>query len=242
MCIRDSVCNMNDASAKRSTWIVRIDHSRIVEYSFISRGETVLAQKMICTLIGKDGTDYGPGIIPYCFKNKKRALQGMTNPKFLEGQVLRIRKLVFDKRTTSVWISSPAKVLVVLDAPGSSVETASHELQDVPAKHAEPRLRLKEILELDQTRNVDFAFIVESVSPVRCSKKEGDATVTVDDVVRDVVIMDDSDYGASDAAQTFKASFACWGKKLCDEFEGKEGMAGRVFYGRAKKNLSLIHI
>ena len=87
----DDVCNMNDASAKRSTWIVRIDHTKIVEYSFISRGETVLAQKMICTLIGKEGTDYGQGIISYCFKNKKRALQGMKNPKFLEGRVLRRR-------------------------------------------------------------------------------------------------------------------------------------------------------
>ena len=209
----DDVCNMNDASAKRSVWVVRIAHARIVEYSFISRGETVVAQKMICTLIGKKGTDYGQGIIPYCFKNKKRALQGLTNPKFLDGQVLRIRKPAFDKRTTSIWISAPANVLVVLDAPGSCVETASEELQNVPAQHAEPRLRLKEILELDQTRNVDFAFIVDSISPVRCSKKEGDAAVTADDVVRDVVIMDDSDYGTSDVAQTFKASFACWGKK-----------------------------
>ena len=48
----DALANLNDVSAKRSKWLVRIENVKLQKYSFWAKGKQVNAEKMVCCLVG----------------------------------------------------------------------------------------------------------------------------------------------------------------------------------------------
>ena len=232
----DALANLNDVSAKRSKWLVRIENVKLQKYAFWAKGKQVNAEKMVCCLVGPRPTDYAQGLVPFDFRNLQRPAQAHALWKAREGDVFEITKPLLEKRTARRYVSTNVPVCIILDEQ-TRITPGSPEQREIPAEHAEPIMRLKSIITLSDTRNVDVAFIVSAVSETRPSKKQ-DQNPGPDDVVRTVQIYDDSVEIVSGAADGVEArsgaEFTVWGSRLCNEFDDKVGCAGRAFYVRAR--------
>ena len=69
----ETLKNMNGGTAKYAKWYVRIIDPKIIEYSFIARGQSVQAKKFECILVSKDPSQYMLALVPFEFKDPNAA-------------------------------------------------------------------------------------------------------------------------------------------------------------------------
>ena len=157
----DALANVNDSSAKYSKWVCRIENVKLQSYSFWCKGKQTNAKKLVCCLIGATPTDYAQGVVPFDFRDPKRPEKAWQLWKEREGEVFQITKPLLEKRTARKYVSTNVPVAIILDET-TKLSPGTPEQCDIPASHAEPGLRLKSIITLDDTRNVDVSFIVSA--------------------------------------------------------------------------------
>jgi hypothetical protein len=218
----DSLMNLNERSAKYSVWVVRVANSRVLHYKFMARGETVDATKFICHLVGEKATEYILGIVPFDFKNKGAAEKAMR--QYPNGQVMIIRSPAFDERSTAKWLGCSKKVAVALQHPTIiKLVSAPDPLAELPAMHPEPIQKLADILNLKETRAVDFACIVKNIGSVEQRTVNGEDTVKMA-----VEVFDDSRIkpapGSHDDAEIAKATVEVRGVHSVRGLVGSRGV------------------
>ena len=71
----ETLKNMNGTTAKFAKWYVRIIDPKVIEYSFIARGQEVQAKKFECILVSNDPSQYMLAFAPFNFQEKQAAVK-----------------------------------------------------------------------------------------------------------------------------------------------------------------------
>jgi hypothetical protein len=194
----DVLLNLNSESAKHSQWLVRVVAKRIEQYVYQAKKGQVNAQKLVCVMVGTDPSAYITGSA----KDKPRC-PGMkeTDTKLTTDTVYTMVKPALD-RTNAQWIGGPVKVAIILNESTLSKTMSQIPLKDTPAKYVKPRMKLAEIMNITEPRNVDFAGIVTQISDIKDVVAAGRQSR-----VRDIVVTDDSNHGNGVA----EARISVWG-------------------------------
>ena len=105
--------NLNAASAKAGTWLVRVVEPTQGSFWY---GPASIRQQMHtfdCTLLNPDAAWYMQGAL------KSPKLTNVTDAKgkFLEGSLWKMSKVAFDSKAKSTFISAPVKHVVMLSSP-----------------------------------------------------------------------------------------------------------------------------
>ena len=108
----ETLKNMNSNTAKYATWYVRVINSRVTEYTFTARGESVAAQKFECVLVSQDSEQYMLGLVPFDFKNRDGPKKAAT--KFVEDHVFEIKTPAFDTKARPDYNGCPVKPVLLL--------------------------------------------------------------------------------------------------------------------------------
>jgi len=195
----DNLLNLNSESAKHSQWLVRVVAKRIEHYAYqTKKGQQVNAQKLVCVMVGTDPSAYITGSA----KDKPRC-PGMkdTDKKLTTDTVYTMVDPAMD-RTNAQWIGGPVKVAIVLNESKLSKTMSKTPPKETPAKYVKPRMKLAEIMNISEPRNVDFAGIVTQISEIKDVVAAGRQNR-----VRDIAVTDDSKHGNGVAV----AQISVWG-------------------------------
>ena len=106
---------MNAASQKYATWIVRVVQGRLVNYTFMSRGEKIDATKFQCILVSANSHEYMLGLVPFSFHDKTAPAKAAR--KFLDNTCWEITTPSFDASQKVEFNSCPIKTCLKLSAP-----------------------------------------------------------------------------------------------------------------------------
>ena len=105
----------NRSTGRHATWVVKVLSPKVVEYSFQSKGEQILAKKFRCVLTSSNPQEYMYGSIPFDFKNRNAAEEGLK--KFTDGSVWEISSPAFDHKYRALYVGCPKKAVLLLLAP-----------------------------------------------------------------------------------------------------------------------------
>ena len=105
----------NRSTGRHATWVVKVLSPKVVEYSFQSKGEQILAKKFRCVLTSSNPQEYMYGSIPFDFKNRNAAEEALK--KFTDGSVWEISSPAFDHKYRALYVGCPKKAVLLLLAP-----------------------------------------------------------------------------------------------------------------------------
>ena len=105
----------NRSTGRHATCVVEVLSLKVVEYSFQSKGEQILAKKFRCVLTSSNPQEYMYGSIPFDFKNRNAAEEGLK--KFTDGSVWEIISPAFDHKYRALYVGCPKKAVLLLLAP-----------------------------------------------------------------------------------------------------------------------------
>ena len=105
----------NRSTGRHATWVVKVLSPKVVEYSFQSKGEQILAKKFRCVLTSSNPQEYMYGVILCDFKNRNGAEEGLK--KFTDGSVWEISSPAFDHKYSRLYVGCPKKAVLLLLAP-----------------------------------------------------------------------------------------------------------------------------
>ena len=106
---------MNSTIGKFAKWYVRVLDPKIIEYEFVSKGETVYAQKFECVLVSKDPAQYMLATVPFSFADRLSATKARDS--FKSKDVLEITTPVFDAKARQEFNGCPVKSVLLLVLP-----------------------------------------------------------------------------------------------------------------------------
>ena len=186
----------NRTTGRHASWVVKVLSPKVVEYSFHSKGEQVLAKKFRCVLTSSNPQEYMYGSIPFDFKNRNAAEEALK--KFTDGSVWEISSPAFDHKYSRLYVGCPKKAVLLLLAP--TVMRAIEEPGDsVPLQAVWPNLTvhppcnlqdtvkmLKMIRQASTTLDVCGKFMELSEQKETTDKKQNKL------MVAELVLVDDS--------------------------------------------------
>ena len=153
----ETLKNMNGGTAKHAAWCVIIHDPKVIEYTFISRSETITATRFQCVIGSNDPKQYMLGSVPFSFGDRDAAKRAAD--KFKDKTVWVLRAPAFDTKTKSDYNSCPLKAVVLLQLPSklSAVPPTSKIELEHPSKSIQVGLNLKELLGHLETMQFDKA-------------------------------------------------------------------------------------
>jgi hypothetical protein len=205
----ETLKNMNSASQKYATWIVRVVQGRVVRYSFWSRGEKVEASKFQCVLVSSNPREYMLGVVPFSFAAPQAPAAAAR--KFLDGTCWEVTTPAFESSQKVEYNSCPVKTSVKLGPPSGlrAVTPVETEKYNYAAQFIHPSCTLAQALSIlnNQARFqatparagspgsasgvasklVDLSFKIRSAGPERSVTKGGTARK-----VMNLLVVDDS--------------------------------------------------
>ena len=195
----DSILNLNPQSAEHSEWLVRVALKQVLLYTIEARGRKVPARKFVCVPVGVDPSAYVMATVRHDFKDATTVVK--ADAKFKTHAVYTMTKPI-DAKVKSQWIGAPAKMMILLDQAKMTPVLAGTSEHNGPAKYIKPRMKLAEIMHIQEARTVDIAAIIVAISDPK-SVQTGGQNVTV----RDLTVRDDSLHNGSLA----EATLSIWG-------------------------------
>ena len=90
----ETLKNMNGGTAKHAAWCVIIHDPKVIEYTFISRSETITATRFQCVIGSNDPKQYMLGSVPFSFGDRDAAKKAAE--KFKDKTVWVLRPPAFD--------------------------------------------------------------------------------------------------------------------------------------------------
>ena len=141
--------------AKRYVWVI---DPKIIDYTFISQGEQIKAQKFQCVLVSKDPGQYMLGLVPFDVKDRGAASAALK--KVHIDSVWELRTPAFDSKSKPEFNGCPLKPVVLLSKPTAikGVPPTNKDQLAHPATGLKVALDIKGIMGLlkGQTRNKAF--------------------------------------------------------------------------------------
>ena len=195
----DSILNLNPQSAQHSEWLVRVAMKQILLYTIDARGKKIPARKFVCVLVGADPSAYVMAMVRHDFKDATTVVK--ADAKFKTHAVYTMTKPI-DAKVKSQWIGAPAKMMILLDQAKMTPVLAGTSEHNGTVKYIKPRMKLAEIMHIQEARCVDIAAIIVAISDPK-SVQIGGEKVTV----RDLTVRDDSLHNGSLA----EATLSIWG-------------------------------
>ena len=195
----DSILNLNPQSAQHSEWLVRVAMKQILLYTIDARGKKIPARKFVCVLVGADPSAYVMAMVRHDFKDATTVVK--ADAKFKTHAVYTMTKPI-DAKVKSQWIGAPAKMMILLDQAKMTPVLAGTGEHNGTVKYIKPRMKLSEIMHIQEARCVDIAAIIVAISDPK-SVQIGGEKVTV----RDLTVRDDSLHNGSLA----EATLSIWG-------------------------------
>ena len=196
----DSILNLNPQSAQHSQWLVRVALKQVLLFTIEARGQKVPAKKFLCVLVGADPTAYIMATVRHDFKDATKVVA--ADAKFKMHAVYTMTKPIPDTTAKSLWIGAPVKMQILLDQSKMTPVLAGSSAHNTPAKYIQPRMKLAQVLEIQESRRVDFAAIIVAISDPKDVQVAGQRTT-----VRDLTVRDDSLHNGSVA----EATLSVWG-------------------------------
>jgi hypothetical protein len=202
--IVETLNNMNQSTAKFARWIVRVITARVHKYEFVSRGETVHAEKFMCVLVSSNSKEYMMGVVPFSFSNRNAAQEAAK--KFREGTSWEITQPVFDSAQKAEYVSYPVKTVMKLTDPTKlrPIPPTEVEMYSYAAKSVHPPTTLAQTVELlgkisfqqhrqvgTATRMVDISCKLRSKETEKVVQKEGRNRRVVNLIVTDDSVLPD---------------------------------------------------
>ena len=77
---------MNSSTSKYARWYARIVNPKVIDYTFVAKGETIYAQKYERVLVSQDPAQYMLGLVPFAFNDCEASKKAFV--KFTAGTVL----------------------------------------------------------------------------------------------------------------------------------------------------------
>ena len=138
---------MNANIGKYAKWYVRVMDPRIISYTFISKGETVFAEKFECVLVSKDPAQYMLATVPFSFTDRLSATKALD--AFKNNDVLQITTPAFDAKARPEFNGCPVKSVLLLTKPTTikHVPCTNTEMLQHPAQGLEVSLQITALVE-----------------------------------------------------------------------------------------------
>ena len=161
----ETLKNMNAASQKYATWIVRVVQGRLVNYTFWSRGEKVEATKFQCILVSANSSEYMMGLVPFSFHDKKAPEK--AGRKFLVDTCWEVTTPVFEASQKVEFNSCPIKTCLKLAPPSGlrAVTPLETDKYNYAAKSIYPSCNLEQALDILNTQARFAATSTKAGSP-----------------------------------------------------------------------------
>ena len=152
---------LNADSAKHCSWIVRILHGKLVDINFTNprTKKTTHMKKFTCILVGRDPSAYVRGIVMYDFNDGNKIVE--LAKKFADQSMWRMTMPTVESENNTTYNPCPNKILVHLDRSKMSA-VVDKEVEKQLCTCIVPLSRLKDVLELQESRYVDMAVYIES--------------------------------------------------------------------------------
>ena len=123
----ETLKNMKGTTSKLAKWYVRVVDPKVIDYSFESRGETVVAQKFQCVLVSKDPAQYMLGLVPFNFSDRQAATKALT--RSAENHVFELTTPAFDAKARPEFNGCPVKPVLLLAMP-ATIKAVPHKHED----------------------------------------------------------------------------------------------------------------
>ena len=182
----ESLKNVNVRTAKFAQWIVRILDPKVIEYTFLARGEEVQAKKFQCILVSENNKEYLPGVVPFSFSDPNAATDAAA--KYVNKSVWIMKKPTFDSRAKPQYYSSSVSGQLLLNSPTDMQRVADttqgQSLTALPSESLDVGLDLKGIMNAlavvkkpaggqQNATNVDLCGKVLSITEMKDVVKNG---------------------------------------------------------------------
>ena len=144
----ETLKNMNNTTAKYARWYVRVLDPKVVDYSFLCKGERIPAKKFQCILVSKAPDQYMLGLVPFDFKDRNAATKAAA--KFVADSVWELKTPAFDGKARPEFNGCPIKAVVLLSTPTTTimVPPTNQELMAYPSQGVHVALDIKGVIDI----------------------------------------------------------------------------------------------
>ena len=167
----ETLKNMNNTTAKYARWYVRVLDPKVIDYSFLCKGERIPAKKFQCILVSKAPDQYMLGLVPFDFKDRNAATKAAA--KFVADSVWELKTPAFDGKAKAEFNGCPIKAVVLLSTPTTTimVPPTNQELMAYPSQGVHVALDIKGVIDILKKKRLFQALPaqIEKLSTSRAS-------------------------------------------------------------------------